>query len=155
MLLFLCTRFSKICCEFYTGIESQFGLSPFKCPLATVAIILDNTHHCGLGDSISPTVFLISSPLLLAYCTPAHWPLHCFLTVLEASSHLKAFGCAGVLVLQTSMWIPCSYPLLCSNVTSSLGLYWFVRAAITHTMDQVASRREIVKDQGVSSTGLS
>ena len=73
MLLLLCTRFSKICCEFYTGIESQFGLTPFKCPLATVANILDNTaplwaggqhlSHC-LSDFISsPSCLLYPSPL--------------------------------------------------------------------------------------------
>ena len=155
MLLLLCTRFSKICCEFYTGIESQFGLTPFKCPLATVAIILDNTaplwaggqhlSHC-LSD-------FISSPSCLLYPSPLASSL--FPDCAGSIFSPQGFACAGVLVPQTSVWIPCSYPLLCSNVTSSLGLYWFVRAAITHTMDQVASRWEIVTDQGVSSTGFS
>lgn len=72
MLLFLCSRFSKICCEFYTGIESQFGLTPVKCPLATMAIILDNIAPLWCGEQHLSRCLsdFISSPSCLVYSSP-------------------------------------------------------------------------------------
>ena len=135
----MCTRFSKICCEFYTGVESQFGLTPFKCLLATVAIILDNTvllwyggqhlSHC-LSDFISsPSCLLYSSPLASSL-----FPDYVG-SIFSPQGFCICWSTCSTDIYVDSLFIS---SIFAQMSPAHRGLYWFVWAAITHTMDQVA-----------------